>query len=238
MHNKKSLLQRLLVIYITFFIVLAVSIAHSLLPNFTKGFDAGTALGRDIAESWTSGTPRSIYLLGDVILRDKTPFETDGLPSGDKLSVKATVKSLDLTVEQEAPGASALGLAFGSVGGSPWIYVLILLNSLFYAAIIVLMFIIIHSLRKSIRNERTLNKRNVWYLRAIGVLTILSELCRDVADWWMSSRAVEVLEGSGLAVNAVFTVSYSNIIMGILILFAAEVFAIGQNLSEEQKLTI
>ena len=28
------------------------------------------------------------------------------------------------------------------------------------------------------------------------------------------------------------------IIMGILILFAAEVFAIGQNLSEEQKLTI
>ena len=28
------------------------------------------------------------------------------------------------------------------------------------------------------------------------------------------------------------------IIMGILILFSAEVFAIGQNLSEEQKLTI
>ena len=28
------------------------------------------------------------------------------------------------------------------------------------------------------------------------------------------------------------------IIMGILILFAAEVFAIGQNLSEEQKYTI
>ena len=28
------------------------------------------------------------------------------------------------------------------------------------------------------------------------------------------------------------------VIMGILILFAAEVFAIGQNLSEEQKLTI
>ena len=35
-----------------------------------------------------------------------------------------------------------------------------------------------------------------------------------------------------------FHVSYTNIIMGILILFAAEVFAIGRNLSEEQRLTI
>lgn len=238
MQYKKSLLQRLLVIYITFFIVLAVSIAHSLLPNFTKGFDAGTALGKDIAESWASGTPRSIYILSDVTLHCKTAFEAEGLPSGEKLAVKANVKSLDLTVEQEAPGVSALGLAFSSIGGSPWIYVLVLLHSLFYGAIIVLMFLIIHSLRKSIRHERTLDKRNVWYLRAIGMLTILSELCRDVADWWMSSRAAEVLDGSGLSVNAGFTVSYSNIIMGILILFAAEVFAIGQNLSEEQKLTI
>lgn len=238
MQNKKSLLQRLLVIYITFFIVLAVSIAHSFLPNFSKGYDAGTALGKNIAESWESGTPRSIYILGDVSLRNEPAFEAEGLPSGDGLTVKAAVKSLDLTVEQEAPGASALGLAFGSIGGSPWIYALLLLSSLSYVAIIVLMFLIIHSLRKSIRDERTLDKRNVWYLRAIGILTILSELCRDVAGWWMDSRAAGLLEGSGLGVDTGFTVSYSNIIMGILILFAAEVFAIGQNLSEEQKLTI
>lgn len=34
---------------------------------------------------------------------------------------------------------------------------------LLYLAIIVLMFVIIHSLRRSIREERTLDKRNVWY---------------------------------------------------------------------------
>lgn len=238
MQNKKSLLQRLLVIYITFFIVLAVSIAHSLLPNFTKGYHAGTQLGKDIAENWASGSPRSIYLLDDVTLSSKTAFETEGLPSNDRLRVKATVRSLDLTVEEQAPDASPFALAFGSIGGSPWIYILVLLNSLFYAAIIVLMFFIIHSLRKSIRNEHTLDKRNIWYLRAIGALTILSELCRDAVAWWMDDRAAELLAGSGLQVDAGFTVSYSNIIMGILILFAAEVFAIGQNLSEEQKLTI
>jgi len=51
-------------------------------------------------------------------------------------------------------------------------------------------------------------------------------------------RAAELLAGSGYTVDAGFHVSYAMIIMGILILFAAEVFAIGQNLSEEQKLTI
>ena len=50
--------------------------------------------------------------------------------------------------------------------------------------------------------------------------------------------AAELLAGSGYTVDAGFHVSYAMIIMGILILFAAEVFAIGQNLSEEQKLTI
>ena len=51
-------------------------------------------------------------------------------------------------------------------------------------------------------------------------------------------RAAELLAGNGYAVDTGFHVSYSMVIMGILILFAAEVFAIGQNLSEEQKLTI
>ena len=54
----------------------------------------------------------------------------------------------------------------------------------------------------------------------------------------MSRRAAELLAGNGYAVDTGFHVSYSMVIMGILILFAAEVFAIGQNLSEEQKLTI
>ena len=70
------------------------------------------------------------------------------------------------------------------------------------------------------------------------MLTILSELCGDLSAWWMNRRAAEVLAGTGLEVDTGFAVSYGTIIMGILVLFAAEVFAIGQQLSEEQKLTI
>lgn len=236
MQNKKSLLQRLLVIYITFFIVLAVSIAHSILPEFSRNFNKGAKMGQDIASKWQSGTPRMIYMLGDVEVSGQREFEIEGLPEG--ITAQGSVRNINLIVEQDSEGISAMGLAFRSIGGNVWLYVLVMLGSLSYIAIIVLMFLIIHSIRRSIREETPLAKRNVWCLRVIGMLTILTELCRDMVDWSLSTRAAELLASSGYSVDTIFHVSYANIIMGILILFAAEVFAIGQNLSEEQKLTI
>ena len=237
MQNKKSLLQRLLVIYITFFIVLVASIAHGILPNFSRGAAEGAELGNDIAEKWKSGVPRMIYMLGDIRVtgQPETAVEIAAAPG---VEIKANVRKLALVVEQNAPGTSPLGLAFRSIGGSAWLYALVLLCPLLYLAIIVLMFVIIHSLRRSIREERTLDRKNVWYLRIIGLLTIASELITDLVNWVMSQRTAEILTRHGYVVDTSFQVSYSIIIMGILILFAAEVFAIGQNLSEEQKLTI
>lgn len=258
MQNKRPLLQRLLVIYVAFFIVLAISIAHSLLPNFTKGFGRGTELGKEIAAEWMQGNPCAFYLLSDVAvhapmpLGEAEPAATAAPTAADSAEaavpattspaghrrLQATAGSLDLLVVEEAPGASPLGMAFRSIGGTPWLYALTMLNALVYPAIIVLMCIIIRSLRRSIRNECTLDRRNTRYLRAIGALTILSELCSDLTAWWMNRQAAEVLAGTGLEVDTNFAVSYGTIIMGILVLFAAEVFAIGQQLSEEQKLTI
>ncbi len=238
MQNKKTLLQRLLVIYITFFIVLVASIAHSVLTDFTRGAAEGVELGEDIAEKWSSGTPRMIYMLDNIRITETPDDAIRIAPATPGAEVRAEVKRLGLVVEEPAPGASPLSLAFRSIGGSGWLYALVLLGPLFYAVIIVLMFMIIHSLRRSIREERTLDRRNVWYLRSIGLLTIAAELIGSAVDWGMSRRAAELLAGNGYAVDTGFHVSYSMVIMGILILFAAEVFAIGQNLSEEQKLTI
>ena len=237
MQNKKSLLQRLLVIYITFFIVLVASIAHGILPNVPRGAADGVEMGNDIAENWKSGIPRMIYMLSDIQITGQ-PENTVEVEAAPGMKISASIKRLGMVVEQDAPGSSVLALAFRSVGGSAWLYALVMLVPLLYLGIIVLMFVIIHSLRRSIREERTLDKRNVWYLRTIGLLTILAELISDTVNWAMNSRAAELLAGSGYGVNTGFHISYAMIIMGILILFAAEVFAIGQNLSEEQKYTI
>lgn len=232
MQNKKTLLQRLLVIYITFFIVLVIGIAHSVLPGFSKGYHEGSSIGQNILENY----PRAVYLLPAISVKQQVEIPLEEL--GQSATVTASTHALDLKVEENRPDASPWRIAFGIIGGSPWHYAAVMLNALAYLAIIVLMFLIIHSLRKCIREERTLDKRNVWCIRAIGVLTILSELLRGFSAWGMSRRAAELLASSGFTVDTTFTISYGNLIMGILILFTAEVFAIGQNLSEEQKLTI
>lgn len=236
MQNKKSLLQRLLVLYITFFIVVLAGLALGFLPTFSRGYSEGAAMGNNIVENLYSGTPRKIYMLYDIHVNGMPDLE---IPASEEItSIKAKPQTLSMVVEQNAPEASVFSLAFSSLGGSPWIYAIAMLNLLAFIAIVVLMFLIIHSLRRSIREERTLDKRNVWMLRVIGLLTIFTELLQNAASWGMAQRAARLLAGSPYTVDTEFHLSYSPIIMGILILFAAEVFAIGQNLSEEQKLTI
>lgn len=235
MQDKKPLLQRLLLIYITFFVVLAASLLHGALPDFSRGYREGNAVGQDIVRSYLSGTPRQIYLLDDIPVKDEEPFD---IADGENTTVEARVTKLALTVSRNAPNASIAGIAFSSVGGSPWFYIASLTEVLCRAAIIVLMILIIRSLRRSIRRERPLDRRNVALLRTIGALTIVSELLRGFVDWRLTVQASELLAGSGCNVDTTIHVTYTTLIMGILVLFAAEVFAIGQSLSEEQKLTI
>jgi hypothetical protein len=191
----------------------------------------------NLARNWGSGTPRLIYMLENITI-DESPENVLALPENPNVKIDTKIRKIGLVVEQEAPGTSIIGLAFRSLGGSGWIYASVMLALLAYLTIIALMFLIINSVRRSIREERTLDKRNVWYLRAIGGLAIATELMDGVVVWTMNRRAAELLAGSQYTVDTAFHLSYSTIIIGILIIFAAEVFAIGQNLSEEQKLTI
>ena len=106
MQNKKTLLQRLLVIYITFFIVLVASIAHSVLTDFTRGAAEGVELGEDIAEKWSSGTPRMIYMLDNIRITETPDDAIRIAPATPGAEVRAEIKRLGLVVEEPAPGAS------------------------------------------------------------------------------------------------------------------------------------
>lgn len=237
MQNKKPFLQRLLAIYIAFFIALTAGLALEFLPGFNRGYADGDEIGMNLARNWGSGTPRLIYMLENITI-EESPENVLALPENPNVKIDTKIRKIGLVVEQEAPGTSIIGLAFRSLGGSGWIYASVMLALLAYLTIIALMFLIINSVRRSIREERTLDKRNVWYLRAIGGLAIATELMDGLVVWTMNRRAAELLAGSQYTVDTAFHLSYSTIIIGILIIFAAEVFAIGQNLSEEQKLTI
>lgn len=236
MQNKKSLLKRLLFLYVALFLVIITGVVHSLLGDFGRGAADGMEIGARIAQRIQQGDPRKIYLLSDVRLIDDIG-QQDPLTVGN-IRIDPVITRLNLIVDEPTDNVSPLGIAFHSIGGSPWIYAVTMLLPLFYLAIIVLMILIIHSLRRSIREERTLDRRNVWYLRAIGLLTILSEVVYSLLSRTMNLRAAELLTPDGITVDTSLHLSYSMFIMGLLILFSAEVFAIGRNLSEEQKLTI
>ena len=236
MQNKKSLLKRLLFLYIALFLVIVTGIVHSVLGDFCRGAADGMQMGEKIAEKRQQGDPRMIYLLGDVRIVGGTG-DNSPIRSAEAV-IEPVVTRMNLIVDEPAGGISPLGIAFRTLGGSAWIYAFTMLIPLLLLAVIVLMILIIRSLRRSIRDERPLGRRNVWYLRSIGVLTILAELLNGLLGRAMNLRAAELLAGSGLTVDTSLHISYSMIIMGLLILFSAEVFAIGQNLSEEQKLTI
>lgn len=238
MQNKKPFLRRLLIIYVALFLVLVAGLTLEILPGFSRGYDEGAEIGTDIAASWLSDNPRMIYMLENIPIADGPHNAVTATTADSDTRIDTRIRRIGMTVEEDAPGASMLALAFRSLGGRGWIYATVILCMFAYLTVIVLMFLILHSVRRSIREERTLDKRNVWYLRAIGGLAIATELLNDLVNRAMNLRAAELLAGSGYTVDTAFHVSYSTIVMGLLIVFAAEVFAIGQNLSEEQKLTI
>ena len=159
MQQKKSLKLRLLVIYITFFVVLIASVVYNFLPDFSRGTDVGTNIGNEIAQSWNTQNPRATYLLMDVpTLQPEMDTPIEGVADSEEMTVKARITRMDILVEKKAPAeTSVFSLAFGVLGGSPAVYLLTILGAFSYAAIIVLMFLIIHSLRRSIREERTLD---------------------------------------------------------------------------------
>ena len=88
------------------------------------------------------------------------------------------------------------------------------------------------------REELPLNRRNILYTRLIGFILIGSEVLEGLIGWCMRTGAAEALKGSAMTVDVSFPLSYWNLLMGVLMLFMAEVFAIGTRLGEEQKLTI
>ncbi len=240
MNNKKSLLRRLLIIYVTLFLVLLASVVDSMLGELSESYNVGYSIGEHIATSYEQNTPKLFYTLGNV------PLEQIGTQD-----VNLTVDSLSNTIVNIAPNSATIAVqldakedislleaAFSSVGGSVWIYAITLLNPSAYIALIVLMIMTIASIRGSVKNGSALEKENIYYLRAIGALAIFIELTISFREWILAKKAAELLAGTQYVIDTQFPISYYALITGLIILFSAEVFAIGHNLSEEQKLTI
>ena len=225
-----------MMIYVCYFIIIGAGFIHSYMPVFTRGLAAGLDAAQQEIESSRQGIEKRWYLFSvrPAILTEHTSaldsqYDNVGIelsPYDALVSVKVTSTDPDNDPALRMVSRNYFKAMLASIG-----------ISVSWLAILVLIGVIINSLRRSIRDQRTLPDSNILYMRIIGGLIIVSELLNALA-YNIGQRTVATISGQTVSFTSAFPIEYGNIVLGLLVLFSAEVFAIGTVLSEEQKLTI
>lgn len=125
--------------------------------------------------------------------------------------------------------------------GSPLVTLNIVLQYVTVAllfAIFVFVFLSLCSFYKSIKIGKMFRKRNIRYLRIIGILLILMSLSVDFIAYLDRQYVETFLSNTDLAVETGFSMHFTRILFGIVIIFVAEIFNIGKQMQDDQELTI
>lgn len=230
MTSKKIILRRITVLYVIFFAVIAFGLYRSVARITGDDFNTGRNDAKRIAnEEIGNRTISVIYEL--QVATSGMDFQSPVYSSAnDSVSIYTRPSSFD--AEVVSPRNKHFGI------NNNLQRVVFLLSVLTYGAVFVILFIIIGSLRKSIRNDDLFKKSNIALTRAIGILLIAASLIFSTLTW-LEARSIEpYLAGTPYAIDASFTFNFTEIIMGVLVFVIAEIFSISSRLSEEQKLTI
>lgn len=229
MQNKKRLHRHLLTIYVIYFVALFVGFMATIVPSFSRGWNDAENM---VNQSEMLGDGRIYSVSAPLITGQGEKLRIEGLPEG----VTSDIQQIALRVR--VPESYTIGNAFKVNANSGCAYLLMLIMGVSFLAVFVLFALIINSLRKSIRNEQPICQCNISRTRWIGILILVAELSRASVLYINIREASRLLAGTSLEVATTFPLNYWEVIVGILFLFMAEVFSVGTQLSEEQKLTI
>lgn len=181
---------------------------------------------------FTQGDVRTYYVYA--------PLRASGseLPAVEGVGANTSVSVDNVRLRVTVPEKYTVSNSLKVMANNGFAYLLSMLTGVAYLAVFILIALIINSLRKSIRDEQPLRHGNIGRTRAIGILMLVAALSESFMKYINIREAATLLQGSALQVDTTFPLNYWNIIVGILMLFMAEVLVVGTQLSEEQKLTI
>lgn len=227
MRTKQKILRRIRTFYILFFVVIVASVVLSVTGNdFMTGFNDSI---RD-----TQLTGNKLHTKHLFSLVNRTADRDHDIPvvvaPDSSIIAQARIQSFDLRIiSTQKSGNNATTITSG---------LLMFAAIAAYLAIFIIIFIILNSLRSSVKTENVFERRNILFTRAIGILIICASVCLSLSSYCDAQYAATFMTGNSLVVNTSLSFTFSDIIMGILILFIAEVFAIGYDISQEQQFTI
>lgn len=153
----------------------------------------------------------------------------EGTPDG--ITVKAHVSRFD--VEMYADDVERIHNS-----KMHWVFALQIFASAALICIVVLTFVVLVSLYGNAKKGKVFQHKNVRLIRLIGILLILMSVSVDLSVYMERLAALEVLQGTEWAPEARFTLHFTRIFFGVLIVFVAELFNVGFEMQEEQELTI
>ncbi len=233
MNSRKVILRRITALYVVFFVVIAIGAVRSLGLG-GDAFHTGLNDGRRMyAEQQRSD--RSTWMIYDVGMATSAvgfdvPVRRDTTAGGTTVYARPASLDFKVSVSGQEPFAGRTLDNLRMLCG--------ILSVLIYAAVFVILFIVIGALRRSIRNDSGFSRTNIALTRVIGLLLILASLLFSLTLWLEARMVAPYLEGTAYVVNTSFPFNFSELLMGVVIFVIAEIFSINATLTEEQKLTI
>lgn len=232
MQTKSKALRRLNTLYVIFFSVIIIALIAGICSrDFQTGFKEGSKEQRceKISGQGYQKPDVSRIQICIPINRNANVFDVPLVCTEDSSTIiRARITEMDIQVKgKEAP----------HIKGGNWVSILQIISLLSYGGIFVVIFIILYSLKSSIKTGNIFNRNNIKLTRAIGILLIISSIIYDTSYYIECKIATILLSSTSWQISTdVF--NFRDIITGLLILVIAEIFAIGYDITEEQKLTI
>ncbi|MDD4819671.1 MAG: DUF2975 domain-containing protein [Flavobacteriales bacterium] len=234
---KKNILRRVKILYwvlITFIVLLLAVQFYSFAYGFVEGIKGSVEMAVVADKDYVIAPyvpAKEEFSMSINDFKDQIASSADS-----SVVVHATAASYNVLIEKDKDVKS----------GMEWVdviyFILTLLSIVIYGQIIVFMFKVLSSIKHSLNQNTVFSSKVIRYTRWVGALLIVCSVFLDVATYLHNTYVMSMMQmcqNSIVEFSAGFPVSsYMGIITGVMILFFAEVFAIGYDISEEQKLTI
>lgn len=225
MQHKSKILLRLNIFYGVFLTVLLFSIGSTLFSHdFQIGLQEG--LRQNIEACQPDHTKTDIYI--EISLARKAGQYNFPITckTDSTVQISARVTQIDALIKGNHSTVRSL------------IKDLLQTLGIFcYVIIVVILTLILYSIRKSLKKGDIFNRDNIKLIRAIGILIITSSLLINLGRYVEIQQIIKLFEGTEW--HPVWNgIEYKEIILGLVILVIGEIFAVGYDISEEQKLTI
>ncbi|MCR5423615.1 MAG: DUF2975 domain-containing protein [Bacteroidales bacterium] len=186
----------------------------------------------DNLRSQLHGEDRYGLMITDLHMKDKVKQDVlvDGVTK-DSTDVYARVNTFDITLV--SPDEASV-----YPSQIRWTLALQVFAVVAFLAIFVCVVVLLFSFYKAIRQWRIFRKSSVLWIRLIGVLMMLMSLALDVSTYMERQYASQWLQDTAWTIDSGFTLHFTRLFFGIIILFVGELLKLGYAMQEEQDLTI